>query len=158
MSRIAALLAPLLLALPITPLTAQEPAGSTCAYEVCAVRHTSSFFGERLVRGSSSEQVLKIGFTGGNAADFLSRVPGAERPARDFKARRTRSAILGLLGAVAAGYVASKAWDNDADITSSDETILWAGIGVGILSGIEGWRARDALSRAVWEFNRAPVR
>lgn len=160
MSRIAATA---LVAMLLTPAatSAQVAASATCPYESCAVRTTAGFFGEQLVRGAASEKILKIDFTGGNAAEFLSRVESAASPARSFRSRRSRSAILGLASAAAAIYATVLIWDDvDSFVgpTSTEYAVLYTSFAVGIWSGIEGVRSRNALSQAIWEFNRAPVR
>ena len=156
-TRTLALVALALILADANPAIAQP---TTCAYETCAVRHTIGFFGERLVRGSGSEEVLKINFSGSNAADYLSRVEGAAAPARDFRTRRTRATVLGIISGLAAGYFAATVVTrgvNDEDPSTAEYAALWAGIGVGIFSGLEAARSRNSLSRAIWEFNRAPI-
>ncbi len=149
-----------LLLLPATT-SAQVAAGATCPYESCAVRIKIGLFGEQLVRGASSEKILKIDFTGSNAAEFLSRVESAASPARSFRSRRSRSAILGLVSTAAAIYATVLIWEDvDAgpNTSSTEYALLYTSFAVGIWSGIEGVRSRNALSQAIWEFNRAPVR
>lgn len=135
---------------------------SPCPYVTCAVRLTVGFTGERLVRGEASDEVLKINFTGSNAADFLGRVESAAGPAKDFRTRRARAAVLGIIGGAAAAWFLIRAYESDDSTfetypTSTDYAILFAGTGVSIWAAIEATRSRNALSRAVWEFNRAPV-
>ncbi len=156
------LLAFALLATGATSAVAQVGQTSDCPYVTCAVRLTSGFFGERLVRGETSEEVLKIGFTGGNAADFLARVEAAAGPAREFRTRRTRAAVLAMVGAAAAGYFFGSAYGTSGssiaeDPTSTEYAVLFGGLAVGIWGGVEAMRSRNSLSRAIWEFNRAPV-
>lgn len=160
MSRAAALFTFAVLVLSAATASAQQPAeGAPCSYELCAVRFTAGFSGQHLLRGASSEQVVKIGFTGSNAADFLSRVESAAGPAREFERRRKRSTVFAILGGLASGYVAlsvfAAQWDEP---TSTDYTVLFLGFGSTIMSGLEASRSLNDLSRAIWEFNRAPIR
>lgn len=160
MSRTAAAALVAMLLLPATT-SAQVAASAPCPYESCAVRTTTGFFGEQLVRGAASEKILKIDFMGGNAAEFLSRVESAAAPARRFRSRRSRSAILGLASAAAAIYATVLTvdhLDSGGYATSTDYAVLYTSLAVGIWSGIEGVRSRNALSQAIWQFNRAPVR
>ncbi len=160
--RTVALLTVVLLAAGATPSVAQVVQTSPCPYVTCAVRHTTGFFGERIVRGETSDEVLKINFTGSNAADFLGRVESAAGPARDFRTRRTRAAVLGILGGIAAGYFFVEAYDTgnggvEADPGSAAYAALLGGLVVGVWGGIEATRSRNSLSHAIWEFNRAPI-
>ncbi len=162
MSRLAVLLAVAVLGAP-SLASAQPTIAPACSYENCAVRHTANFWGERIVRGAGPQQVMKINFTGSNAMNFLARVESAAAPARSYRAKRTRAAILGVISAGASGWLVAKAFrpedtGSETDITSADLTVLWVGIGTGIVSGIEAVRSRNDLSRAIWEFNRAPIR
>ena len=144
----------------VAPAGAQMVQTAPCAYETCAVRHTIGFFGERLVRGASSDEVLKINFSGSNAADFLGRVESAAGPAKDFRTRRTRSAVLGLLAGAAAGYFALRAYEGRSvsdQSSTTDALVLVGGISVSLVAAVEASRSRNSLSRAIWEFNRAPV-
>ena len=155
-----ALLALVLLTAQAVPSAAQTVQTSPCAYETCAVRHTIGFFGERLVRGQASDEVLKINFSGSNAADFLGRVESAVGPAREFRQRRTRSAFLGLVGGAATAYLLLRGYegrDIGRDYDNADFIVAIGGVAVSIVSAIEATRARNSLSRAIWEFNRAPV-
>ena len=159
--RIFALLVITLAGLP-APAATQVAETSACQYVTCAVRLTTGFGGQRLVRGENSDEVLKINFTGSNAADFLSRVPGAAVPAREFRTRRTRASVFAIFGAVAAGYFFLRAYPSDdstfdADLTSLDYAVLISGFAASLLGAVETTRSTNALSRAVWEFNRAPV-
>ena len=144
--------------------SAQAPAeGAPCSYELCAVRYTSGFSGEHLLRGASSERALKIGFTGANAVDFLSRVESAAAPARSFRTRRVRAGLFGAVSALALGYfygaVVGRAEGGGTESPTTGEfAVLIGGFGTAIVSGIEANRSRNDLSRAIWEFNRAPVR
>jgi hypothetical protein len=159
-TRTAVLLALTLIATVSVRSGAQAPQSGPCSYETCAVRHTIGFFGERLVRGASSEEVVKINFSGSNAADYLSRVESAAGPARDFRTRRTRATVLGIISGLAAGYFAATVvvrGANAEDPSSAEYAALWGAVGVGIFSGLEASRSRNSLSRAIWEFNRAPV-
>ena len=160
--RTVTLLAIVLLATGAMPSSAQVMQTGPCQYVTCAVRHTMGFSGERLVRGETSAEVVKINFTGSNAADFLARVESAAGPARDFRVRRTRAAVLGIVGGIAAGYVIARGYGSsdrsfETDLTSADYAVLAGGVVVGIWSGVEAMRSRNSLSRAIWEFNRAPV-
>ena len=156
------LLTIVMLAMGGTPAVAQVVQTSPCPYVTCAVRHTTGLFGERLVRGEASDEVLRINFTGSNAADFLGRAESAAGPARDFRARRTRSAVLGILGGIAAAYAFVEAYDTgdsnfEADPSSAAYAALFGSLVFGVWGGIEATRSRNSLSRAIWEFNRAPV-
>ena len=140
---------------------AQPVTGTSCPYESCAVRLQTAFFGEHLVRGDSGEKVLKVSFTGRNVADYLSRVESARVPARQFQERRTRSAVLGIVSGVAAGYVyaALSADDGLADDPGTDVfAAMVISIPTAIWGAVEATRSRNAVARAIWEFNRAPVR
>ena len=144
------------------PAAAQVVNTSPCAYATCAVRLTVGFTGERLVRGETSDEILKIDFRGGNAADFLGRVESAARPANDFRTRRLRAALLGAVSGAAMGYFVARSYRSgdaasDAYPTSADYAALFVGVGAGAWGGIEAIRSRNSLSRAIWEFNRAPV-
>jgi hypothetical protein len=140
---------------------AQPVTGASCPYESCGVRLQANFFGEHLVRGDSGEKVLKIGFTGSNVADYLSRVESARVPARQFQARRTRAAVLGIISGVALGYAYGAGMSDDGfgDDPGADVYIaLGVSIPTAIWGAVEAARSRNAISRAIWEFNRAPVR
>ena len=159
-SRLYVLLAIGLWSASAAPAASQVVQTSPCTYDTCAVRHTIGFFGERLVRGSASEEILKIDFTGRNAADFLGRVESAAGPAREFRTRRTRSAFLGIFAGAAAGYFAVRAYEgrsvSDRSRTA-DAAVVVGGVAVSIVAAVEATRSRNSLSRAIWEFNRAPV-
>lgn len=144
------------------PARAQVVETSPCPYVTCAVRLTVGFTGERLVRGEASDEVLKINFTGSNAADFLGRVASAAGPVKDFQARRTRAAVLGIIGGAAAAWFLVRAYESDDSTfetypTSTDYAVMFGGVAVSLWGAVEATRSRNALSQAVWEFNRAPV-
>ena len=156
------LLAIVLLAAGATSSAAQAVEPSPCPYVSCAVRHTVGFSGERLVRGEGSTALMKINFSGSNAADFLARVESAAGPARDFRARRTRASMLGIVAGAATGYFFARGYGSgdgsiEANLTSADYAVLVGGIAASIWGGIEATRSRNSLSRAIWEFNRAPL-
>ena len=159
MSRIAAMLAIALLGITASTATAQPTTAPTCPYESCAVRLTTGFWGQRIVRGAQGEDAIRISMSGSNAVTFLSRVESAAEPARAFRRKRTWSAILGIISGGTVGYYAVRTV-NDVNYGSSgaDQALLWVGLGTGIWSSIEGARSLNDLSRAIWEFNRAPVR
>ena len=161
-TRILASLAIVLTAGLSAPSAAQVVETTPCQYVTCAVRVTAGFTGERLVRGETSEEVLKINFTGSNAANFLSRVESAAAPAREFRTRRVRASVLGAIGALGAAYFVARAYQADdrdyvADPTSSDYAVLLGGFVASLWGAVEIARSNNALSRAVWEFNRAPL-
>ncbi len=157
MSRIASLLSIAILAsLPATA-SSQQPADTACSYESCAVRYKAKIFGEQLVRGASGERAVRIGFTGSDAADFLSRVESAAAPARKFKAHRTRSQILLVVGAGLFSYFRGEIFGNGVNPTSAEYVGFSVGLGAALLGGFEAGRARNALDDAIWQFNRAPV-
>ena len=161
MRRLTLMLSALSLAAFASTGVAQPVTGASCPYESCGVRLQVNFFGEHLVRGDSGEKVLKIGFTGSNVADYLSRVESARLPARQFQARRTRAAVLGIISGVAAGYAYGAAMSDDGfdDDPGADVYIALAvSLPTAIWGGVEAARSRNAISRAIWEFNRAPVR
>ena len=150
-----------MLAITATAVAAQVQSPVPCSYDDCAVRHEARLFSENLVRGTGGDRILKIGFTGGNAADYLSRVDAAAVPARRFKAQRTRGAAFGIVSGILMGVFATSAGDwGDADDfpTTEQGALLLGSVVTAIVSGIETTNSRNSLSRAIWDFNRAPVR
>jgi hypothetical protein len=152
---------PVVLLFTLGSTTAAQPTtGGVCPYQSCGVRTQVNFFNEYLVRGDSGERILKINFTGGNAADYLSRVASAAPAARQFRTSRTRAAVLGIIAAGAAGYAiaASSNGGWDGNEFETEEIIAFSiGLSTAIWGGIETARSRNAISRAIWEFNRAPL-
>lgn len=138
-------------------VSAQTVDAPACTYETCAVRPILGFWGEKLVRGPEAERVLAISFTGGNAVDFLSRVEAAAAPARGFKTKRMRSFVLGIVSGVALGQLSNNL-ETNYTIDSSDYAWLGVALGSAIYGSVEMARSRNDLSRAIWEFNRAPIR
>ena len=161
MPKLAFVLPALGLALVASTGLAQPVTGASCPYESCAVRLQTAFFGEHLLRGDSGEKVLKVNFTGGNVADYLSRVESARVPAQQFQARRTRAAVLGIISGIAAGY-AYGALASDDGLEDDPGADVFAALAISIPTAIwgavEATRSRNAVSRAIWEFNRSPVR
>ena len=161
MRHLASVLPALSLAILASTGVAQPVTGSGCSYESCGVRLQTSFLSEHLVRGDSSVKVVKMGFTGGSVADYLSRVEAARVPARQFQTRRTRAAVLGIAAGIALGYAYgafAREPNDDGDVETDGLIALGIALPTAIWSGIEGVRSRDAISRAIWEFNRSPVR
>jgi hypothetical protein len=140
---------------------AQPVSTAGCSYESCGVRLQTGFFSEHLVRGDSGAKVMKIGFTGGNVADYLSRVESARAPARQFQTSRTRAAVLGIISGVAAAFAYSSVSSDggfDEDISTGALVAFGVAIPTAIWAGVETARSRNAISQAIWEFNRSPVR
>ena len=161
MPRVALMLPAILLAT-LAPTTAAQPTtGAACPYQSCAVRNQMGVINEYLVRGDSGEKVVKINFTGSNATAYLSRVESAAPAARQFRTSRTRGAVLGIIGGVALAYATTAPWHNrnhQWESWDTDEIIAFSiGVPIAIWGGIETVRSRNAISRAIWEFNRAPV-
>jgi hypothetical protein len=141
------------------PMEAQPPTqGSVCPYEQCAVRTEIGLFSEYLVRGEGAEKVVRINFTGSNAAAYLGRVESAASAARRFQSSRTRGAVLGMIGGAALGYAsAAIGLREEARIETAEVIALSVGLPAAIWGGIETMRSRNALSRAIMQFNRSPV-
>ena len=161
MRRSVSVLVTLALAVLASTGSAQPVTGESCPYERCGVRLQITFFNEHLVRGDSAEKVLKIGFSGRNVADYLSRVESARAPAKQFQASRTRAVVLGLISGLAAGYAygsLAREGDTEGDIGTDGLIALGISLPTAIWAGVEAGRSRNAISRAIWEFNRSPVR
>ena len=156
----APILLALLLATAWSTTRAQPVVSAPCPYSSCAVRLQTGFLNEYLVRGDTAEKVLKVNFTGSNVADYLARVESAAAPARQFRSSRVRAAVLGIIGGAALGYVSASVYESDSDdsFETDDVVALAIGIPASIWGGIEAVRSRNAVSRAIWEFNQAPVR
>ena len=159
MARVARMLPGVLLIIFATTTAAQPTTGGLCPYQSCAVRSQMGFFNEYLVRGDSGQKVVKINFTGSNAAAYLARVESAAPAARQFRSSRTRAAVIGIIGGVAVGYASGAASTDDWGNGLETDAIIALSIGIPAMlwSGIEAVRSRNAMSRAIWEFNRAPV-
>ena len=162
MRHIASILPALSLAIMASTGIAQPVTGTGCSYESCGVRLQTGFWSEHLVRGDSAEKVLKMGFTGSNVADYLSRVESARAPARQFQTSRTRAAVVGIISASALGYAYGAISSTDDIFDDDPGTDAYIALGVAlptaIWSGVEATRSRNAIARAIWEFNRSPVR
>ena len=162
MRRIASILPALGLAIMASTGVAQPVTGTSCPYESCAVRLQTGFWSEHLVRGDSAVKVVKMSFTGRSVADYLARVEAASVPARQFQTRRTRAAVLGIISGIALGYAYGAVSSSDDIFDEDPGADVYIALGVAIPTaiwgGVEAMRSRDAIARAIWEFNRSPVR
>jgi hypothetical protein len=158
----------LVLILPLTLLASvasigrsQPVTADACTYEQCAVRLQTGFFTEHLVRGDSGARAVRMSFTGRGVADYLSRVESAAVPAQQFQSRRTRGAVLGIISGAALFYMYESIANDDFgedDFETGAIVGLTVGIPTAIWGAIETVRSRNALSEAIYRFNRAPVR
>jgi hypothetical protein len=140
-----------------------EPAGPTpasCTYDTCALRVDASFFSDaRLIRGLDGTPV-NLGFRGRPLIDAMASVPDAQQLAMKFSSHRTRSGTIGFLTTLVSTGLAVAWYDRTRDSKREwSDPLLLGSIGAsavgGIWAGVEGARAKQALSRAVWIYNRS---
>lgn len=126
----------------------------SCTYESCALRvRVSLFGGQSLIRGSDGTKVQGVGFFVGNMDETFAGVPIAQELGATFRSRHNTGTTFVMLGGAALIFGSLRAADGFA--TDGDAAFALGGfLGITIGALIAG-SGRDALSEAVWEYNRA---
>ena len=128
---------------------AQAARDSTCSYSQCGLRVDYGFFSTRLVRGSTSERVARLGWFGSGVDILLAASDSAAHHARHYQSRRRTGDVLGFVGALLS---LAAIWTTD-DIADGS-LLLISGITFELASLPFQFSARRSLDRSVWWYNR----
>jgi hypothetical protein len=138
------------------PLRAQAAAAEPCPYTRCALR----LEGQRLWRGAPpGAPAGRLGFWG--APPLVPLVAGSDSAlayAREFDRHYAAGVRLAGAAGVAAGLLLAVAYgQRDGRVTAGDWALVGGALGA-LAVGVHGQRrvdrARDALARALWWYNR----
>lgn len=147
------------------PVDAQEQPRSPllpaqCSYDDCAIRVEDGWFSRRIVQGTESREVARLGIGGPNPVTILGVNDQATMHARNYASKQRVGTTLSVIGAVGsiATYIAL--FDVPED-NSKRNTLIAVNIGSLVTTYIgRGYlqSARRELDRAVWWFNRDAAR
>lgn len=154
------LLALLVIVAPLSSSGAQESARSPllapqCTYDDCALRVEDGWFSRRVVQGTESREVARLGIGGPSPITLLGVNDQARSHAERYQSRQrigTTLAVIGAVGSIAT-YIAL--FDTTED-DSKRNTLIAINIGSLVTTYIgRGYlqSARRELDRAVWWFN-----
>jgi hypothetical protein len=122
-----------------------------CTYDACALRiqAPSLTTARKLVRGSESVDVVPLGLLQPAVAPFVQLSDSAFVHATSYDELSDRGAIISLAG-TAMTIIAPIV------MRGTMQKIAFTGVGIGIsvIGGMISNRADDALSRAIWHYNR----
>jgi len=141
---------------PQRPLHAQaQPQPQACTYDTCALRiqPPSLTTPLMLVRGSTGEEVLRLGLLEPSVAPFVALSDSAVAHARVYDLKYDRGSIINMTG-TAIAIVAPILLRG----TMQKIAFTGAGIGLTIYGNTLVNDANDALNRAVWWYNRELAR
>jgi hypothetical protein len=144
---IALLLLPFGLLFP-RPAAAQE---RPCTWDTCSLRIQAPTLTTptRLVRGIDNEEVVKLGLLEPAVAPWVALSDSAVAYARVYDVQFDRGSLISLAGtiiAIGAPII--------MDGTMQKIAFTGVGIGFSVVGGIITNRANEALSKAVWWYNR----
>lgn len=134
------------------PATAQPVAPEACAYDVCALRVEPGFFGFRLLRGVSNEPVGHLGLFGSDLSEAVGTSERALEHARVYEDARG-TGLLAVLGGGAL-IILSAPGGPLGDSEGTRTAALIGGAALSVVGARLQIRSQQALSRAVWEYNR----
>lgn len=144
----------LLLALSAPRVDAQqapEPFPQNCTYDTCALRIKAPTLttGMKVVRGSESIEVVQLGLLQPAIAPFVQASDSAAFFAAIYDHQYDRGAMISLVG-TAISIVAPIA------MRGTMQKVAFTGVGIGltVVGGVITNRADEALSRAMWHYNR----
>ena len=129
---------------------------AACNYDECALRLEPAWFGEKLVRGQAGTKVGLVGGFGGPRLGHIVQQPDSARLyIQTYDRDYTPGALTATLGAAAA----TVAWLVAGANEGTDERRNWTIVAL-VATGVT-WhgarrveRARRALSRGIWWYNR----
>jgi hypothetical protein len=126
---------------------------SSCTYDRCAFR----IEGIDIVQGMEGRRVGRIWPFGVPAmTQFVAGSDSAVKYARIFERDYPRGTAIGLVGAVMTGAALQGMFDDFPPSKVHEEWVaaFAVGLGAGIWGGILEGRARRALSKSIWWYNR----
>jgi hypothetical protein len=134
-----------------TPARAQD----ACTYETCGLRIRAPSFSvpRALVRGSDGVEVARLGLMEPAIAPLVQLSDSAVAHARVYDVLNDRGSIITIVGTVlsiGAPIVFRE--------TGQKIGFAIAGIGITVYGGMVSNQAQEALSRAIWWYNRELAR
>jgi hypothetical protein len=143
----------LMVAAPAVAVHGQAP--RPCTWDTCALRIQAPSLTTpmRLVRGTDSEEVVRLGLMQPAVAPWVSLSDSAVAYARIYDVQFDRGSIISLTGTVIA--IAAPIL-----MEGTMQKIAFTGVGIGfsVVGGVITNRANEALSRSVWWYNRELAR
>jgi hypothetical protein len=138
-----------------TAIPAPTAAQEACTYETCGLRiRAPSFSAPRaLVRGSDGVEVARLGLMEPAIAPLVQLSDSAVAHARVYDVLNDRGSIITIVGTVlsiGAPIVFRE--------TGQKIGFAVAGIGITVYGGMVSNQAQEALSRAIWWYNRELAR
>jgi hypothetical protein len=136
-----------------TPARSQAPV--PCTWDTCALRIQAPSFTTpmRLVRGTASEEVVQLGLMQPAVAPWVTLSDSAVHYARIYDVQFDRGSFISLAGtiiAIGAPII----------MEGTMQKIAFTGVGIGfsVVGGVITNRANEALSRAIFHYNRELAR
>lgn len=141
----------LLLAAPAAAQQPPAPFPERCTYDACALRIQAPTLtsARKLVRGAESTEVVQLGLLQPAIAPFVQLSDSAVVHASSYDELSDRGAIISLAG-TAITIIAPIVMRG----TMQKIAFTGVGIGVSVIGGAISNRAEEALSRAMWHYNR----
>ncbi|HSJ05406.1 MAG TPA: hypothetical protein VK936_01805 [Longimicrobiales bacterium] len=130
-----------------TPAAAQE----ACTYDTCGLRiRAPSFSAPRaIVRGTDGTEVARLGLMEPAIAPLVQLSDSAVAHARVYDVLNDRGSIITIVGTVLS--IGAPIIFRD---TGQKIGFAVAGIGITVYGGMVSNQAQEALSRAIWWYNR----
>ena len=153
------LLAAALATVPAQRATAQQVTSplvrQACTYDNCAVRVEDGWFSRKLVQGTQSQEVARLGFGGPDPVMLLGVNDQARAHAEAYKSRQRVGTTLSLIGSIGSIVTYIMLFD-DQSSESRRNTLVAINIG-SLITAYAGrsylQSARRELDRSVWWFN-----
>jgi hypothetical protein len=138
-------------AAPAVAQAGPQPFPQQCTWEECALRIQAPKLttGMKVVRGRESIEVVPLGLLQPAIAPFVQLSDSAVAWARVYDDLYDRGSIVSLAG-TAISIIAPIVMRG----TMQKIAFTGAGIGLTVVGGVITNRADDALSRAIWHYNR----
>lgn len=126
-----------------------------CTYDSCAVRVEDGWFSRKIVQGTSSQEVARLGFGGPDPVMLLGVNDQARAHAQAYKSRQRTGTTLSLIGSIGSIVTYIMLFD-DQSSESRRNTLVAINIG-SLVTAYVGrsylQSARRELDRSVWWFN-----
>lgn len=133
------------------PASAQAQAPQACTWDSCALRiqAPSMTTPMRLVRGAQDEVVIQLGLMQPPVAPWVALSDSAVAYARIYDVQFDRGSLISLAGTVIAIGA-------PIIMEGTMQKIAFTGVGIGfsVIGGAITNRANEALSKAIWFYNR----
>lgn len=136
------------------PARAQDPPPSmpaTCTYDTCALRIQAPSLTTplRVVRGAEGAEVVTLGLLQPEVAPFLALSDSAVAHARIYDLQFDRGTLVSYAGTIVAIGAPIL-------LQGTMQKIAFTGVGIGlsVYGGVLINQANEALSRALWWYNR----